>query len=120
MKIRLAAFGDSLLRLRTWEVSIAAALLVAMLPAGKAAAADEPDTKALGEAAFQKNCAVCHDGGGGNPFGARPPARSMLKQMPAERIRKAVVNGRMRVNAMGLSPEEIEALIKFLAAEPAQ
>ncbi|MBI5275601.1 MAG: cytochrome c [Burkholderiales bacterium] len=84
------------------------------------AAADEASDAAereLGEAAYAKNCAYCHNGG--NPLGAGAPLRPALKLMSRERIRAAVVNGRMRVNARFLKPAELEAVIKYLAAEPA-
>lgn len=50
------------------------------------------------------------------PGHTHAPRLHQLKQLGAERVREAVVNGRMRPNARFMSKADIDAVIAFLAA----
>jgi cytochrome c5 len=74
------------------------------------AAASATDTVGLDAAAiYQRRCAACHDHPQGNI-----PARARLAALPRERIAAALANGVMRVQAQGLSADQIDDLSRYL------
>ena len=68
------------------------------------------DAKASGEAIYRERCASCHEG-----QVARAPVRAALGQMTRPDIKIALTTGNMRTQAANLSPEQIDALAKFLS-----
>ena len=63
-----------------------------------------------GGAIYRERCAGCHDA----PTGRVPPV-SALRTMDAAAIRRALVSGTMRTQAVGLSEPQLGALVAFLA-----
>lgn len=90
----------------------AAASLGLMLAA--CAPREEPQQAAAsphpGEAVFQRACASCHD----NPVETKAPATSTLRQMRKMQIFDAMVAGRMRPQAAGLTPVELDQVAEYL------
>jgi len=62
-----------------------------------------------GEALYKQRCATCHD----SPA-ARVPSLSTIKTMSSEAIRQTLTSGVMKVQAAGLSPQQISALIGYI------
>jgi polyvinyl alcohol dehydrogenase (cytochrome) len=65
---------------------------------------------ATGEALYRERCARCHDAGAG-----RTPRTEALRQMPGRRIFLALMSGAMNAQAEGLTGEQIDSLVTFLA-----
>lgn len=76
-----------------------------------------PASNEVGENAFAKNCAGCHVRQMVGHLHA--PRLAQLRQLPAERVREALVNGRMRPNTMFMSKAEVEAVVAYLSAPAA-
>jgi polyvinyl alcohol dehydrogenase (cytochrome) len=66
--------------------------------------------RATGEALYRERCAQCHDAGLG-----RAPQIEALRQIPGRRIWLALMTGTMSVQAEGLTREQIDDLIRYLA-----
>src|SRR5579862_6771510 len=84
------------------------ALTFAVLPSMRGAAAAED-----GAAIYKEHCAVCHDAGV-----TRAAPRATLAKLPADQIRMTLTQGSMRVQAQGLSPEQLEAVRQFVGSAP--
>src|SRR5215469_9420614 len=95
MEIRLAPKA-----LRT----LFALIFVALLCTGAATAAED------GAAIYKQQCAVCHESGV-----TRAAPRATLSKLPADQIRLTLTKGSMSVAAQGLSPEQLTALVQFVA-----
>jgi polyvinyl alcohol dehydrogenase (cytochrome) len=63
-----------------------------------------------GEALYRERCAQCHDAGLG-----RAPQIEVLRQMPGRRIWLALMSGTMNSQADGLTGEQIDNLVAYLA-----
>lgn len=99
---RLQAFG------------LQTAAMRAARPAAPVAAAPAPvaETNA-GKAVFESTCAGCHGSGAGGA-----PAVKTLAGYPHAKIVEALTTGKMQEMASGLSPAEIEAVARYLNAQP--
>jgi len=71
-----------------------------------AASAEHP-----GKAIYDRACAACHN----NPEATRAPALDALKQMRFTNIHYALTEGKMKLQAAGLSADEKKAVTDFLA-----
>jgi len=78
-------------------------LLLLLLSAGILPAQD-------GAALYRQRCASCHD----SPTGRIPPI-SAIRQMTAAAVYAAMSNGAMKSQAAGLSPQELIALLVYIA-----
>ena len=67
------------------------------------------ETNQIGQAAYEANCAACHDNG----VDRAPPA-SMLGNIPPEAILRVITEGQMRVQASTLSDAQKQAVAEFL------
>jgi mono/diheme cytochrome c family protein len=65
-----------------------------------------------GAALYAQRCAACHD----HPQGSIPP-RAWLATLPRSRIAETLSAGAMRVQAAGLSADEIEAVALFVSKQ---
>lgn len=63
-----------------------------------------------GRAVYEKACASCHD----KPEATRSPALTTLQQMRVQQITYAINQGKMQVQASGLSTEEKASLTEYL------
>jgi polyvinyl alcohol dehydrogenase (cytochrome) len=63
-----------------------------------------------GEALYRERCAQCHDAGVG-----RASQIEVLRQMPGRRIWLALMSGTMNSQAEGLTGEQIDSLVAYLA-----
>ena len=79
-----------------------------------AAAQEETTANKDGETLYRQRCANCHDTGV-----SRAPSRSAMAQMSPENIRLALTTGGMSKPASGLSPAQLDFLIRFLADQTA-
>jgi polyvinyl alcohol dehydrogenase (cytochrome) len=64
-----------------------------------------------GKAVYDRACAMCHN----NPEGTRSPALDALKQMRFTNVHYALTEGKMKLQAAGLSADEKKAVTDFLA-----
>jgi polyvinyl alcohol dehydrogenase (cytochrome) len=78
--------------------------------AGVAAAQD-------GSAVFQANCASCHAAADAAQQ-ARNPSIDSLRRLTPEAILNALLNGKMRIQAVALSDAERRAVAEFLSGRP--
>src|SRR6187455_3606070 len=78
--------------------------------AGVAAAQD-------GAAVFQANCATCHAAADAAQQ-ARNPNIDTLRRLTPEAILNALLNGKMRIQAVALSDAERRAVAEFLGGRP--
>lgn len=85
----------------------ALAMLLAAAAIGPASAAEAPHP---GEAAYQRACASCHEGGV-----PKAPHRMFLEMMPADNILASLETGVMKQQAAGLSAAERRAVAERLA-----
>ncbi|MBI1339876.1 PQQ-binding-like beta-propeller repeat protein [bacterium] len=90
--------------------SIAALALSACAPRPPAEVADAASEPHPGQAVFERACASCHD----NPEDSRAPATATLRQMRPMQIFDAMIAGRMRPQAAGLSPTELDQVASYL------
>ena len=85
---------------------------------GRAAADRLPPRERLGTefgiSAFERHCTACH----GNPNVERAPSPAAIRQMPPERIYAALTTGVMKVNAEGMSDEELRRLAEYMGGRP--
>ncbi|HUJ31392.1 MAG TPA: PQQ-binding-like beta-propeller repeat protein [Candidatus Acidoferrum sp.] len=84
--------------------------LVFALTCISAKAQEQGAAKTEGEAIYRDHCASCHEG-----QVTRAPVRSALTQMARQDIRIALTTGNMRTQAANLTPEQIDALARFLS-----
>jgi polyvinyl alcohol dehydrogenase (cytochrome) len=63
-----------------------------------------------GEAVYKQSCATCHEGGV-----PRAASRAALGRLAPDAIRFALTGGSMKTQGAGLSPAELDAVVKFLA-----
>lgn len=74
----------------------------------------DPAREALpGHAVYDQNCAACHN----NAEAMRAPAFSTLRSMAPEQIRFALTQGVMKQQGSGLSNEQREQVIAYLAKQ---
>lgn len=73
----------------------------------------EPGGFRLGEALYQRHCAVCHD----DPKD-RTPGRAGLSRLRASEILSATTDGIMRGQAQSLTPQQLQAIASYLTAKP--
>jgi polyvinyl alcohol dehydrogenase (cytochrome) len=78
--------------------------------AGTAAAQD-------GAAVFQANCATCHAAGDAAQQ-SRNPSLDTLRRLTPEAILNALVNGKMRIQAVALTDAERRAVAEWLGGRP--
>ena len=97
---RLQAFG-----LRTAARTVPAATTGRPAPVRAATAAVD------GKALFGSTCAACHGAAAGSA-----PAVATLASLPRTRIVEALTTGKMAPMASGLTPTQIEAIARYLAA----
>lgn len=93
--------------------SIAAFLRVlglTLIVAGAAAAQD-------GAAVFQASCATCHAAGDAAQQ-SRNPSVDTLRRLTPEAVLNALLNGKMRIQAVALSDAERRAVAEFLGGRP--
>jgi len=83
---------------------------VLLLFVSTAAAQDQSATNNDGESLYRQHCATCHDSGL-----SRAPNRTAMAHMSPENIRLALTTGAMSKPAAGLSPAQLDSLIRFLA-----
>lgn len=69
-------------------------------------AVQSPDGKVL----YEKRCASCHEAGT-----LRAVSREAMKRMSFENLRFALTKGSMKAQASGLSREQLDNLVRFLA-----
>lgn len=70
-----------------------------------------------GAAVFQANCATCHAGGDvAQP--SRSPNIDTLRRLTPEAILNALLNGKMRIQAVALTDGERRAVAEFLGGRP--
>ena len=114
----------------TWVIFLHVALLLAVLPAGQAIAAQEVVSQNLdAKQLYQKLCSVCHgDKGNGDSRATgsfNPPPRDftaaeLARELSRDRMIQSVANGRpgtaMVGHAKKLSPEQIERLVDYIRA----
>ena len=82
--------------------------------AGLALAAAPAEAAApSGQAVYEQNCAMCH---AAPPAGSRAPAVALLRKLGAGALRTALTSGPMRGVGEGLSADERESVITYLAA----
>ena len=94
-----------------------AVLFAAMWAASLSVSAQAPGAGDVGENAFLKNCALCHVGQ--FPGHTHAPRLAQLRQLPLERVRDALLNGRMRPNTRFMSKAEIDTVALYVAAPAA-
>jgi len=70
-----------------------------------------PPAAADGEAVYRTTCATCHESGV-----PRAGNRETLARMSADNIRFALTQGTMRGQAASLSPAQVDAVVRYLAA----
>jgi polyvinyl alcohol dehydrogenase (cytochrome) len=88
-----------------------ARVLAVMLAVSGAAAAQD------GSAVFQTSCATCH--AAADPVQqARNPSVDTLRRLTPEAILNALLNGKMRIQAVALSDAERRAVAEFLGGRP--
>ena len=79
------------------------------------ASAQAPSTPdALGAAAFERECAACHE----RSAGRAAPGVDALRQLTPEAIVTSLTSGRMRVQGERLTDAERRAVAEFLAGRP--
>jgi polyvinyl alcohol dehydrogenase (cytochrome) len=83
-----------------------------LLFAGAAAAQDPSAANKDGEALYRQRCATCHDAGL-----SRAASRTALQRMSPESVRLALTTGAMSKQVAGLSPAQLDSLIRFLAGQ---
>ena len=91
-------------------VAVVAGIVTVTVAAQNQAA---PSAAADGEAVYRTTCATCHETGV-----PRAGNRETLGRMSADNIRFALTQGSMRTQATGLSPAQVDAVVRFLAAPP--
>jgi polyvinyl alcohol dehydrogenase (cytochrome) len=64
-----------------------------------------------GDAVYKQVCASCHEGGV-----PRAASREALGRLSSDAIRLALTGGSMKTQGAALSPAELDAVVKFLAA----
>ena len=62
-----------------------------------------------GQAAYEARCASCHL----EPGTTKAPSLEAMRQMSAAQVYFALVNGKMRTHAAGLSPTELGELVSY-------
>jgi cytochrome c6 len=89
------------------------------LPAVLAAALAVPALAADGAAIYAAKCAMCHGKDGkGTPVGQKMGAKDLAKEKgDAKEVESVVTKGKGKMSAFGgkLSPEEIQAVSKYVA-----
>src|SRR5690606_28791568 len=91
----------------------AAILAAACLPAAaQAQAVRQGVDHAEGEAAYRQFCAACHD----HPEETKSPALESLRQMGLRAVSHALTDGKMKVQAAGLTPAQIDAVVGWLGS----
>src|SRR6188472_1201193 len=96
--------------MRVLVASFTRVLGLMLVFAGAAAAQD-------GAAVFQANCANCHAGADATQQG-RNPSIDTLRRLSPEAILNALLNGKMRIQAVALSDAERRAVAEFLGGRP--
>ena len=92
--------------MRVLVASFTRVLGLMLVFAGAAAAQD-------GAAVFQANCANCHASADATQQG-RNPSIDTLRRLSPEAILNALLNGKMRIQAVALSDAERRAVAEFL------
>lgn len=94
-----------------------AVLVATFCAASLSVGAQAPGAGDAGENAFLKNCALCHVGQ--FPGNTHAPRLAQLRQLPLERVRDALLNGRMRPNTRFMSKAEIDAVALYVSSPAA-
>jgi len=91
-----------------WSVTglVLAVLLAVCVGFGAQEKSGNPEVEGL----YREKCGVCHDTGV-----PRAPSRAALTMMAPENIRFALTKGAMKSQGEQLSPEQVDALSKFLS-----
>jgi polyvinyl alcohol dehydrogenase (cytochrome) len=74
-----------------------------------------PPAEHPGKAVYDKACAACHN----NPEATRSPSLATLQAMRYQTIDYALTQGKMQIQASGLTPAEKSAVIDFLVGSEA-
>ena len=90
-------------------------LLVGGLAAVLATSAQAAEAPLLGQKVYESVCAGCH---AAPPPGSRASPVANLRKMSAAAIHTALTTGAMRAIGDGLSPEELDGVVSYLAAKP--
>jgi len=88
--------------------------LIFTLSGSALAGQDQSTATTSGEVLYGKRCASCHDAGI-----SRAPTRAALGQMSPDAIKAALTSGKMRAQGEGVTPAELDALVRFLSKQPA-
>jgi polyvinyl alcohol dehydrogenase (cytochrome) len=96
-----------------WHI-FAFQLALVLLFAVAAAAQDQNVTKSDAETLYRQRCASCHDTGV-----SRAPSRAAMAHMSPDNVHLTLTTGAMSKQAAGLSPAQLDSLIRFLAPQTA-
>jgi polyvinyl alcohol dehydrogenase (cytochrome) len=90
------------------------ALLLLTLSASLTASAQviEAEANSAGETVYNETCATCH----ANPEATKSPPIDTLKRMGPRAVSHALTNGKMKVQAAGLSVQQIDDVVAYLSA----
>lgn len=97
---------------------------IALLAAGIAACSQQQSHEAPaqaasvehpGKAVYESACAACHN----NPEATRSPSVETLRQMQPGTIAFALTQGKMQMQATGLTAEERQSVVEYLTGRPA-
>jgi polyvinyl alcohol dehydrogenase (cytochrome) len=89
-----------------------ALLLLAAASQSASAQIIEASANTAGEAVYNEVCASCH----ANPEATKSPPLDTLKRMGPRAVSHALTHGKMRVQASGLSEEQIDDVVAWLSA----
>ncbi|HEY0960899.1 MAG TPA: PQQ-binding-like beta-propeller repeat protein [Pseudomonadales bacterium] len=65
-----------------------------------------------GQQVYDSTCATCHD----NPEATKSPPLDTLKRMGPRAVSYALTNGKMKAQAAGLSPQQVDDVVSYLSA----
>ncbi|MDT8399320.1 MAG: cytochrome c, partial [Pseudomonadales bacterium] len=89
-------------------------LLLPALALAQTPLVSAPENEA-GRSLYQDNCASCHE----QPELTKSPPVDTLRRMGPRAVSYALTNGKMIAQAANLSPEQIDALVSYLAGTAA-
>src|ERR1700675_472321 len=89
-----------------------ALLFALLLPFVAAAAQGQTGANKDGETLYRQRGASCHDTGV-----SRAPNRVAMAHMSPENVRLALTSGAMSKQATGLSPAQLDSLVRFLVGQ---
>jgi len=72
----------------------------------------ESEINSAGQAIYDNTCATCHN----MPELTKSPPIDTLKRMGPRAVSYALTNGKMKVQAAGLSPDDVDNVVQYLSA----